>query len=197
MNPPNGVPQDPEDDWPLVERTARGDSSAFSELFERHKLRVYRLALRVTGDSPAAEDVAQDVFIKLRRHPPRRAAARFTTWLYRVAVNAALDAVRARRWKRLLHRSVQEPETAGQPEPADTAPSAPEALASRERDAAVRAAVARLPDSLRVPLVLYQFDNLSYAEIAEVIGVSAKAVERRLARAREELKSLLSKYLIY
>lgn len=181
-------------DWSAYERYCRaGDPDAFTSIFDKYKRSVVNLSFRFVRQREAAEDLAQDVFIKIHEKRVRPdTKAKFSTWLYRVTVNASLDWLR--RQKSAPH-SMDEPlpghdgeglsfsETIG-----DAKPSPAEALADRELLDRVRNEISRLPESLKSPLLLYQFEGLSYAEAAQVLRISPKAVERRLEKARRRLR---------
>ncbi|MEJ2869061.1 RNA polymerase sigma factor [Actinomycetospora sp. OC33-EN08] len=164
------------DRW-LVGRARDGDPAAYEELIRRHRDRIYRIALRITGDTADADDVTQEVVIQLWTALAGFAGtSAFTTWLYRVVVNRSLD-----------HRRRHRP----QPEPreADLAPVAgPErSVVAGEAVRAGLAAIARLPENQRVPLVLCQIEGLSYAQAAAITKTSEATVRGRLARARATL----------
>ena len=192
MSPPKAESQRSEEDWVLISKINSGDSSAFEILFHRHKNRVFNLALRLTRDAAASEDVVQDVFMRVHAGKAKPSLnAKFTTWLYRVATNLSVDRLRRRRWGELLGRSREPSEDAGALELADPTASARETLEKSETRAIIDRAIQNLPDSLRIPLMLYQFENLPYREIASILGLSQKAIERRLYHAKEKLRTYL------
>ena len=155
-----------------------GDLAAFEEIVRRHQVAVFRFACRILGDEAQAEDVAQTTFLKLLAAAPRyRPTARLRTFLYTIAGRLCMDHFRKRR-----HTTIVEP-----PDRPDPDPGPEEILVASERAHRIRTALATLPERQRVALVLRHFDGLGYAEIAEVLGVSVKAVERLLSRARGAL----------
>jgi RNA polymerase sigma-70 factor (ECF subfamily) len=161
----------------LVESCRRGDRDAFRALFERHKDKVYSIALRYSGDETAAMDIAQDTFLKLFSSISSfRAQSSFETWLYRMVVNRCLDCRRREwRWRPLLEEFaavLRTPET-----------SAVEELLRSERDRQVQDAVAALAPDLRIAVVLRYTEGLSYEQISEVLGCPAGTVASRLNRA--------------
>ena len=163
------------DRW-LVGKARAGERGAYEQLIRRHRDRIYRIALRITGDAADADDVTQEVVIQLwTTLSGFLGTSAFTTWLYRVVVNRSLD--HQRRARRL---SGEEP-TEGDLPPV----AAPEraVLAGEELRAGLEA-IARLPESQRVPFVLCQIEGLSYAQAAAVTKVSEATVRGRLARAR-------------
>ncbi len=166
------------DRW-LVAKARAGERGAYEELIRRHRDRIYRIALRITGDAADADDVTQEVVIQLWTALSGFAGtSAFTTWLYRVVVNRSLD--HQRRARRL---------TGDEPAETDLPPAAdPErsVLAAAELRAGLEA-IARLPEGQRVPFVLCQIEGLSYAQAAAITKVSEATVRGRLARARSTL----------
>jgi len=162
----------------LLTACCQGDRDAFAELFDLCRDRVYSIAWHMCGDRAAAADITQDVFMKLLvRLPQFRGRSAFSTWLYRIAVNTALDYRRSRR------------RTAGFEElPAELSTAAEENGYERaERRSRIRAALLTLPAKLRAPIVLRHVEGLSYEEIAAAIGVSTGTVASRLSRAHVRL----------
>lgn len=177
----------PQSDEDLMLAAGRGDRRAFALLIERHQQTVFHFIQRFLAyDLHAAEDVAQDVFLSAWKSAPGyRPTAKVLTWLLRIATNAALNHVRARRTRqRLLPQ-------AGQNEGEPVSASAAEGADDRERGAAMRAAIASLPESQRAAIILRHFHELSYVQIADVLDVSHSAVESLLFRARENLRQRL------
>lgn len=160
----------------LVERARRGDGAAFDRLYERHVDRVFATCLRLTADRRWAEELTQDAFVRAwRRIGSFRGDSRFSTWLYRVAVNVVLDARRRRGRRRDRRVEVEEVDL--------PAPGAgePEYRLTLER------AVARLPARARTALVLYAVEGYSYEEVAELMGVAVGTVKSHIHRARTRL----------
>lgn len=150
----------------------RGDRDAFGQLFELHRDRVYHVALGIAGDRDRAADITQDVFTKLlTRLSQFDARSAFTTWLYRIVVTTAIDARRS----------------GGRTEPLDEQVTSPARIddeySRKERREHVERAIRRLPSALRAPLVLRHYGELSYAEIADTLGVPLGTVSSRLSRA--------------
>ncbi len=182
-------PDDP--DAPLVDQARRspsGDTRAFDELVARHRGRVVANCRYLTsGDD--AEDLAQEVLVKayfsLKKYEQR---SKFSTWLYRIKVNHCLN---HRRSERRHAGDVAIDDAPADAPPLTVAPEADAAL-DREADVArVRAAVAGLNDTLRLPLVMRELDEMSYDEIATALGLSLSAVKMRILRARQELRDAL------
>lgn len=163
------------------------------ELMSRHARPIKNFIYRMTGDADAAEDVAQEVFVRayqtIRAHGlHQRRHARFTTWLFQVARHAALDELRRRR----RHPAVSlEAMAEGGAALAAAGRPADEETAVREIGVRVARAVALLPEDQRTALVLQEYEGLSQAEIADVMDCSPKSVEARLYRARQFLRTRL------
>jgi RNA polymerase sigma-70 factor (ECF subfamily) len=174
---------------------ARGDTSAFENLIERHQALVAGTAARMLGSNSDVEDIAQQVFIRVwksaRRYVPR---AKFTTWLLKITRNLVFNELR--RAKRRAQVPLQ-PEPGAEEVPLkDETNRAPDtSLLEDELQRAIEEAIMQLPDSQRMALVLRRYEQLSYEQIAEVLDLSVPAVKSVLFRARTELRSRLSKYL--
>jgi RNA polymerase sigma-70 factor (ECF subfamily) len=167
----------------LLQWSAAGDRRAFGEVVTRHGPFALRVAARLVADRHAAEDLVQEAMVRAwsqaAHFDPRR--ARFATWLYRIVVNLCID-----------HRRRIQPEPLPDNfDPVDTAPAADEAMVLAQRRAALARALADLPVRQRAAMTLVYDEGLSGIEAAEVLGVSAKAVERLLARARGTLRDRL------
>lgn len=176
----------------LIERCRAGDLSAFDELMARHQNRVFNLCLWMLRDHEAANDAAQDTFIRAYRALGNfRGDCAFSTWLHRIAVNIASDAA-ARRKRTPQPLSELETDDNPAPEPAGPARDNPiETLTRSERRHAVREALDTLPDHHRVVLVLFDIQGHSYEEIAEVLELPIGTVKSRLNRARAALRERL------
>jgi RNA polymerase sigma-70 factor, ECF subfamily len=177
------VSPDTHDDAALMSLVRAGNLEAFDELVRRHQRRVLTLAYRIIGRWDLAEDAAQEVFLHVYRavehYEPQ---AKFSTWLYRITVNACQDLRRkAARRPALALSEVSAPPSADQ---VDT-------LEVRERADLVRRAVEELPERQRIAVILHRYDGLSHQEIAEVTGWSVSAVESCLVRAYARLRERL------
>lgn len=188
-SPVEEAPVDP--DRELVERWQTGDPVAFSQLVRRHQRRVFGLLLRMLGSADEAEDVAQETFLNLHRHGHRfRSEARFSTFVYRVAVNAALNRRRTLGRRRARMQALERRQAAGDDLP--DAPASPEDTADAARVRVhVQDAILTLPPKLRAPLVLYDIEGLAYAEVADVLRVAEGTVKSRIHRARQALRERL------
>jgi len=183
------VIEDP--DAELVAAWQAGDDDAFEQLVRRHEKRVFRLLLRMMGSREEAEDVAQETFISLYRHGKRfRSEARFSTFVYRVAANAALNRRRTLGRGRTRIEKLAVRQAAGDDLPQQ--PRDPEdSTLGHELTRHVRDALGTLSPALRMPVVLYDIEGLSYGEIAKVLGVAEGTVKSRIHRARQALREEL------
>lgn len=182
-------------DSALVERWQSGDARAFEHLVRRHERSVFRLLYRMLGSREEAEDAAQEAFLSLHRHGHRfRREARFSTFLYRVAANAALNRRRSLGRSRARERELAVRQAAGNDLP--SAPRDPEdAARGSEAQARVQQALLQLPDELRMAVVLYDIEGQSYRDIAEILGIPEGTVKSRIHRARQGLRELLEEFV--
>ncbi len=175
-------------DLELVERWRKGEADAFSALVRRHQRRVFGLLLRMLGNREEAEDAAQDTFLNLHRHGHRfRRESRFSTFVYRVAINAALNRRRSLGRRRTHSEAFLEAQSVGHLGP--SAEADPEtALAGDQLRARLARELLALPVTLRAPVVLFDIDGLTYGEIAQVLQVAEGTVKSRIHRARQALR---------
>ena len=192
--PTSGDPalEEVDPDLELIDRWRAGDAEAFTQLVKRHERRIFGLLMRMLGNRQEAEDAAQDTFLNLHRHGHRfRREARFSTFLYRVAVNAALNRRRSLGRRRAHMERLVERQAAGEALP--QSPRGPEeALAGERIRERVQHEIQELPPNLRAPVVLYDLEGLSYGEIAEVLQVAEGTVKSRIHRARQALRERLA-----
>lgn len=169
----------------LVLRAGRGDRLAASRLIARHSAKILSVCLRTLGDRSAAEDCAQETFLKLWRTADRwkPGAAKIETWLYRVATNACIDRLRRKRPDMTADEV---------PDVADEAPLADARLIAAERRRTVDQALGELPNRQRLAIVLCHYEEMSNAQAAAVMNVSVEALESLLSRARKRLKESLA-----
>jgi RNA polymerase sigma-70 factor (ECF subfamily) len=172
----------------LVERCLAGDDRAWTVLLRRHARQVFALAYRSTGRSAEAEDVTQDIFVKVSRSLDRydRSCA-FKPWLLQVARNHLIDHHRSSRRERETHVELD----ALPIEPGSFAPTQHADLVRRERAQRVAAALAQLPPKLREAVVLRDVEDLDYDEIAAVTGIPLGTVKSRINRGRLQLADIL------
>ncbi len=179
-------------------RLASGHDAALNDLMERHGSKLFHYLTHCLQNEEDAADTAQEAFVRVYQNRARfDSNQRFSTWLYAIATNLVKDRYRYR--TRHPHVSVDaENEATGtgfRESLPGTRASPGETLQAEERAQIVRRAVEALPEELRVPLVLFEYEELSHAEIAAILKCSAKAVETRLYRARQELRTALGPLL--
>lgn len=166
----------------------RGDEMALNRLMERWQIPLRSFLYRRTQNEADALELAQETFVRVYQHRGRfRNGARFSTWMFQIALNLARDHSRRQR-RRPTEPLENAPEQAHELTPKVQ-------LAESEKIAAVRAAIAGLPADLREAVLLSEYENLSHAEIAALVKASPKAVETRLYRAREHLRKALARFL--
>jgi RNA polymerase sigma-70 factor (ECF subfamily) len=170
-------------DGALMAHIADGDREAYAALVDRYLVRILRLAARMVGNASDAEDIAQDVFMRVWLHAKtwRPAKAQFGTWLYRIAVNRCLDH-RRRRWFVSLDQAA---------EVEDPKPGTDAIVFRNETSRLVAKAVATLPDRQRAALILCHFEEMSVKDAAAALALSVSAVESLLVRARRTLRARL------
>ncbi len=176
----------------------KGDERSFQELVERNHARVIGLVHRFVGDSNDAEDLAQEVFLRIyRARQSYTPTARFSTWMFRITANVSLNALRSRATRRDDVSIAQIcDESEGQTAMPDPDTHMPDDRLHREelRDK-VQEAIHMLPEKQQIAVVLNKYEGMSYADIARTIGCSTMAVKSLLARARDNLKDRLILYL--
>lgn len=178
-------------DEQLVERSvevAGGDVGAFEVLVSRHQERVLANCRYLSGSATDAEDLAQEVFVKaffgLRRFEGR---SKFSTWLQRIKINHCLNFNEKKRNKSFV--SIDSPEVESRVD-LQTAPRAERNLRARDQGRRIESVLDEMSENLRVPLILRDADELSYAEIAEQLELSLSAVKMRIKRGRDEFRRL-------
>ena len=172
----------------LMQRLAGGEDLALNELMARWRERVAAFLLRMVGDHATAMDLTQETFVRLYRGRSRyRPSGQFSSWIFTVAANLARDHAR---WR--ARHPVTSLEEDGLPPLPDPAPAPDDSAQRSEHMARVHQALARLPADLREAMLLFAWEDLSYAEIARVADCSPKAAEMRIYRARQLLKQALA-----
>ena len=183
---------EPEPDAVLVRRARTGEQHAFTLLMGRHKHWVYRFVRRYVGDADEANDVTQDAFVaamsNLHRYDPERP---FEAWLRRIALNKCRDRARREAVRRVFGLSRRGPEETEAV--ADPSAGAEQILAEGSAMRALDRAIAALPAALKEPLVLTVLEGLSQKDAGAVLGLSAKAVELRVYRAKRHLAETLER----
>lgn len=193
------MPVELDPDAALMLRVKQGDTAAFTTLVEKYKQPVLNLAWRTVGDSTEAEDLAQNVFVQAWKSADRyQATAKFSTWLFTIARNLCFNEIR----RRVRHpaESLDQTRDASEDQPLHQVVDkrispAPDEMLRGELEHKVDEAVAGLPENQRTALLLCRQEELSYEEIAAVLGCSLSATKSLIHRARETLKARLKPYL--
>ena len=179
----------------LLQRARGGDQAAFGLLMEQYERQVYRQALGLVGHPEDAADVTQEVFLKVWRGLPAfQGGSSFSTWLYRLTGNAAIDLLR-REKKRRGDLSLDDPDRRWDSHLADPTPLPEKSLEQEELRRAVIRGLALLSEEHRQVLVLRELNGASYEEIGQVLGLPPGTVKSRVARARLALAKLLKEEL--
>jgi RNA polymerase sigma-70 factor, ECF subfamily len=183
-------------DEELMARIAGSDAQAFEILVRRHQRRILNLIYRSLGDRIQAEDVAQEVFLRVwRAAEDYKPKSKFTTWVYRIVVNLCLDTLKSAHRKQpfvhLYGGAENSEENDGVLNGCDSAPSPEELLIDAEKSRRIFAALDSLPANQRLAVVLKKFDGLSYDDISRILGCSVAAVESLLVRAKKTLRERL------
>lgn len=186
----------------LMQRCKRRDAAAFDEVVSRHKGRIHSYLSRMLGGSEDAEDLTQEVFVRMYQSLDSfRSEASLTTWLFRIANNLCIDHFRRNKKHRAIAYSLDEPLGAsgeeGGPgrEIADTGSEPYRALANLELSEHLEAAIGTLPEKLRAVLLLHDVEDVPYDEIARIVGCPLGTIKSRLFNARAQLRQQLSGYL--
>lgn len=182
-------------DSELVRRSQQDDDRAFGELVSRYETKVYGLALKMVRNPEDAEDVLQDTFLRAYRGIKSfQGASTFSTWIYRITANSALMRLRK---KQLPTVSIEDADEREAPiNIADWSPGPVEQLLSQETRHMMEEAIHSLPPEFRQVFVLRDVEELSNAEVAEILDLSVAAVKSRLHRARLKVRDRLAAYFI-
>jgi RNA polymerase sigma-70 factor, ECF subfamily len=193
------MPTNADPDAALMLRVKQGDTGAFTQLVDKYKQPVMNLAFRTLHDETEAEDLAQTVFLQVFKSAHRyQITAKFSTWLFTIARNLCLNEIRRRARHRAESLDAPHPEQEDQPlqqfeDKKTVAP--PENLLHGELEQKIAEAMAGLPHNQRMAILLCRQEELSYEEIAEVLGCSLSATKSLIHRGRETLKQKLKPYL--
>ncbi len=179
----------------IMTEVAEGDLSAFRTIVELHHKPLISFIARFTGDRDSAEDIAQEVFLRVfKAAKDYKPQAKFRTWLFTIATNLCLNEIRTNKNRPgivdLTNLNEQE-----YPIVAPEASSPQKAAENTELSAAVREAIRNLPENQRITILLREYNDFSYKEISKIMGLSTSAVESLLQRARQSLKKQLNPYL--
>ena len=186
-------------DAEVMLRVAAGDDGAFDYLVEKFRRPMNSFMYRMTRNQAVAEELAQEVFLRVYRSRQTYAAsAKFTTWLYRIATNLAVNHARDTKYERPENTvNIDEPdtETGLTMDVADRGLNAEQQILRRERLAAIRKHVEALPERQRAAVIMHKYQNMDYKQIAEVLKLSESATKSLLFRAYETLRETLKEFL--
>lgn len=176
-----------------------GQEEAFRTLVQRNQAKVYGMIFRVIGDHAQVEDLTQEVFLRIFRTAGRyQPLAKFSTWLYRIAANVALNAIRAKRKIKLagLELPDEEDGSSWHRDVPDRRVASPQTgMDAAELRGKLAEAIAGLPENQRIAFTLNQYEHMSYQEIADILDCSTMAIKSLLSRARSNLRDALVRYL--
>jgi RNA polymerase sigma-70 factor (ECF subfamily) len=196
-----GLPRDqePASDATIMKRAAAGDESAFNYLAEKYHRPIHHFLYRMVRNQAIAEELAQEVFLRVyRSRESYRAEAKFTTWLYRIATNLAVNHARDSKQERAVQNvylDAPDEQTGTRPDVACDEPSAEQLLLREERMKAIRAQVMALPERQRMAVVLHKYQGMDYREIGQVLKLSESAVKSLLFRAYQTLRETLKEFV--
>jgi len=186
-------------DADVMLRVKAGDDSAFEYLVQKYRRPMVSFMYRMAHNAAAAEDLAQEVFLRVyRSRESYEPSAKFTTWLYRIATNLAVNHARDTRHERpenVVNIDEPDEETGLRVDVADSSLTAEEAILRRERMAAIRQRVQALPERQRMAVVMHKYQQMDYRQIAEVLKLSESATKSLLFRAYETLRVQLKEFL--
>ncbi len=184
-------------DLELMLRVSRGDAESFEVLLGRYRLPLVNYVSRLVGDRALGEDLAQEVFLRVYQARERyQPEAKFTTWLYRIATNLALNAIRDRKPEVTAAAAEDDPDGAAiAARLADSRPTAEQQLMARDRERMIRQAVEALPEKQRAAVILHKYQDVEYRQIAKILETSESAVKSLLFRAYESLRGRLEPLL--
>ena len=182
-----------EEEMRIVRKVLAGDVNAFEQLVIENQKSVYNLALKIMKNESDALDVSQDVFLKAYTNLENfRGDSRFSVWLYRLAYNACIDASRKSKAGMNISLTVQDEDSeSAELDLADNKPLPEEETERRETQREVQAAIQELPEDQRKIIVMREFSDMAYEDIAASLGISVGTVKSRLSRARKNLAKIL------
>ena len=190
---------DPASDAAVMLRLAAGDEAAFNFLVEKHHRPVIHFLYRMVRSQAVAEELAQEVFLRVyRARDSYRAEAKFSTWLYRIATNLAVNHARDTKHERTaqtVYLDAPDEETGTTPDVADDEPSAEQQLMTNERMAAIRKHVMALPERQRMAVLMHKYQGMDYRQIGEVLKLSESATKSLLFRAYQTLRETLKDFV--
>jgi RNA polymerase sigma-70 factor (ECF subfamily) len=180
-------------------RVAAGDEASFIYLVTKYHRPMIHFLFRMVRNQAVAEELAQEVFLRVyRARESYRAEARFTTWLYRIATNLAVNQARDTRHERAastVYLDQPDEETGTTPDLADSEPSAEQKMLTEERMAAIREHVMALPERQRMAVLMHKYQGMDYRQIGEVLKLSESATKSLLFRAYQTLRDKLKEFV--
>jgi RNA polymerase sigma-70 factor (ECF subfamily) len=194
-NPLTGETSDAE----VMLRVKAGDNSAFDYLVQKYRRPIISFMYRMAHNQAAAEDLAQEVFLRVyRSRSSYEASAKFTTWLYRIATNLGMNYSRDTRHERpenVMNLDESDEETGQAPDLADKTPNIEEEILRRERLKAIRQKVEALPERQKMAVLMHKYQQMDYRQIADVLKLSESATKSLLFRAYETLRTQLKEFV--
>ncbi len=190
---------DPTSDAAIMLRVAAGDEAGFNYLAQKYHRPMIHFLYRMVGNHAVAEELAQEVFLRVyRARSSYRAEARFTTWLYRIATNLAVNHARDTKHEReaqTIYLDATDEETGTTPDVADDEPTVEQRLVRDERMAAIRKHVVALPERQRMAVLMHKYQGMDYRQIGEVLKLSESATKSLLFRAYQTLREKLKDFV--
>jgi len=190
---------DPLSDAAIMLRAAAGDEAGFNYLAEKYHRPIYHFLFRMVHNQAIAEELVQEVFLRVyRSRQSYRAEARFSTWLYRIATNLAVNHARDTKYERAarnVYLDAPDEQTGMTPDVADDEPSVEQRLLREERMKAIRTHVMALPERQRMAVLMHKYQGMDYREIGEVLKLSESATKSLLFRAYQTLRGKLKDFV--
>jgi RNA polymerase sigma-70 factor (ECF subfamily) len=190
---------DPASDAAVMLRVAAGDEASFNFLVQKHHRPMIHFLFRMVRNEAVAEELAQEVFLRVyRARDSYRAEARFTTWLYRIATNLAVNHARDTKHERsaqTIYLDAPDEESGTTPDVADDEPSVEQKMVRDERMAAIRTHVMALPERQRMAVLMHKYQGMDYRQIGEVLKLSESATKSLLFRAYQTLRDKLKDFV--
>jgi len=194
-----GAVPDVASDAAVMLRVAQGDEAGFNYLVQKYHRAMIHFLFRMVRNQAVAEELAQEVFLRVyRSRESYRAEAKFTTWLYRIATNLAVNHARDTRHERsasTIYLDAPDRETGTTPDVADDEPTVEQRLMRDERMAAIRAHVMALPERQRMAVLMHKYQGMDYRQIGEVLKLSESATKSLLFRAYQTLRDKLKEFV--
>jgi RNA polymerase sigma-70 factor, ECF subfamily len=186
-------------DAEVMLRVKAGDDAAFDFLVQKYRRQIINFMYRMAHNTAAAEDLAQEVFLRVyRSRSSYEASAKFTTWLYRIATNLGMNYARDTRHERpenIMNLDEPDEETGQSPDLADKTPTVEEEIMRRERLKAIRQKVEALPERQKMAVLMHKYQQMDYRQIADVLKLSESATKSLLFRAYETLRTQLKEFV--